>query len=162
VATARRPGGPCRSLNRTYAALDHVLHRMHQNLPLPPFVIVPYFYPWTRRPPLHIPRGVTILPGIERLQQRDRIVTAVGSIRRNDMTSTLKRRLEQLEQSYWRRTLEALGSYLEGNRSQPPLRAILSAIKILRQLFPRMPLPNLVCPGPNPSAGPPSARYYWS
>jgi hypothetical protein len=28
----------------TYAALGHVLHRMHQNLPLPPFVMVPYFF----------------------------------------------------------------------------------------------------------------------
>ena len=30
------------------------------------------------------------------------------------MTSTLKRRLEQLEEDYWRRTVEAVDRYLEG------------------------------------------------
>jgi hypothetical protein len=33
---------------------------------------------------------------------------------RNDMTSTLKRRLEQLEENCWRRTVEGLDRYLEG------------------------------------------------
>jgi hypothetical protein len=33
---------------------------------------------------------------------------------RNDMTSTLKRRLEQLEENCWRRTVEGLARYLEG------------------------------------------------
>jgi hypothetical protein len=41
-------------------------------------------------------------------------VTPAGSIRRNDMTSTLKRRLEQIEEDYWRRTVEAVDRYLEG------------------------------------------------
>jgi hypothetical protein len=48
------------------------------------------------------------------MAQRDRKVTPAGSIRRNDMTSTLKRRLEQLEEDYWRRTVEAADRYLEG------------------------------------------------
>ena len=32
----------------------------------------------------------------------------------NDMTSTLKRRLEQLEEDCWRTTVEAVDKYLEG------------------------------------------------
>src|SRR5437764_11274623 len=60
------------------------------------------------------------------MAERDGEVTPAGSIMRNDTTSTLKRRLEQLEQDYWRRTVEALDRYLEGrsikdlNRSQKP------------------------------------------
>jgi hypothetical protein len=48
------------------------------------------------------------------MAQRDRIATPAGSIMRNDMTSTLKRRLEQLEENCWRRTVEGLDRYLEG------------------------------------------------
>jgi hypothetical protein len=44
VATARRRVGHAVVSIAMYAALGHVLHRMHQNLPLPPFVKVPYLF----------------------------------------------------------------------------------------------------------------------
>jgi hypothetical protein len=61
LATARRPGGPCRRFDRRYAVLGQVLHRMDQNLPLPPFTMVRNLSPWGRRSSPRIARGVTIL-----------------------------------------------------------------------------------------------------